>query len=345
MSELLRRLAHPTPLWLMGEILAGMLVFATALVWTLAALKPQAKLGEVKLKVKAWWLMGGIFFGAIAISSSLSYLMIALLCYLALKEYFTLQPTTTADRGALFWAYLAIPIQFMFIYIAWWDMFLIFIPVYVFLFICIRQILTGVTQDFIARTARIFFGVLLFVFCLSHMAYLLAKDVEFPHLPPFGRQMLLFLVFLTEMNDVCAFTFGKLFGKHKMAPTVSPNKTWEGFAGGVICVTIGGGLLHFLTPFHLIPAMALGTLIGLAGVLGDLCTSAIKRDIGVKDASDFIPGHGGVMDRVNSLTFATPLFFHAVNYFCYSYNDPHAGGGARALHGFLMAHAPWVFRW
>lgn len=349
MTELLQILAHPTPLVLMGEIVFGLLVFATALVWTLAAVKPQAKLDEVKLKIKAWWLMGSIFFAAIAISGGWSYVMIALLCYLALKEYFTLLPTQMADRGALFWAYAAIVVQFVLIYIPWWTMFLLFIPVYVFLLICIRQILTGVTQDFIGRTARIFFGVMLFVYCLSHLAYLLAKDIEpeAVHLPPFGRQLVLFLVFLTEMNDICAFTFGKLFGKHKMAPKVSPNKTWEGFIGGIVCVTIGGGLLSFLTPFHVLPAALLGTMIGLAGVLGDLCTSAIKRDMGVKDASQFIPGHGGVMDRVNSLTFSTPLFFHVVNYFAYSYAsaDPREGVGARAIHAWIQAHAPWFFKW
>ncbi|HTL52615.1 MAG TPA: phosphatidate cytidylyltransferase [Planctomycetota bacterium] len=341
MTELVAMLAHPTPLVLMGEIVLGCLLFATVLVWSVAAAKPQVKLSEVKLKIKAWWLMGAIFFGAIAISGKMSYLMIALLCYLALKEYFTLQPTQTADRGALFWAYMAIPVQFIWITMPWWDMFLLFIPVYVFLLLAVRQILTGVTQDFIARTGRIFFGVMLFVYCLSHLAYLLSKDIEFPDGPPFGRQMVLFLVFLTEANDVCAFTFGKLFGKHKMAPSVSPNKTWEGFIGGITCVTLGGGLLHFLTPFHMVPAMALGLLIGVTGVFGDLCTSAIKRDMGVKDASQFIPGHGGVMDRVNSLTFSTPVFFHVVNFFAYSYNDP-ARPFPKTLHKFLETYLPWT---
>lgn len=338
MAELIEYLTHPTPIVMMGEILLGCLTFATVLVWSLAAAKPQVKLGEVKTKIKAWWLMGSIFFAAVAITNSLSYLAILLLCYLALKEYFTLIPTQLADRGALMWSYLVIPVHFLFIYTHWWDMFLLFIPVYVFLLIAIREILTGETKDFIARTSRIFWGLMLFVYCLSHMAYLLAKDQEYPEGPPYGRQMLLFLVFLTEFNDVCAFTFGKLFGRHKMAPTVSPNKTWEGFIGGVACATLGGGLLRFLTPFHIGPAMALGLLIGVAGVLGDLCTSSIKRDMGVKDASQFIPGHGGVMDRVNSLTFSAPLFFHAVNYFAYSPRPP----WIETVHQWLFEHLPWL---
>ena len=131
-----------------------------------------------------------------------------------------------------------------------------------------------------------------------------------------GAGLVLFLVFLTQFNDVAQYVWGKLFGKHKIVPKVSPNKTWQGFLGGVFTTTVCAVLLSgLLTPLSLPMAVAAGLLISISGFIGDVTISALKRDIGVKDSGSLLPGHGGILDRVDSLTYTAPLFFHFIHYF------------------------------
>jgi len=304
------------PVQKIGVIVLTLLVVATVVCQGLRFLKPQLKLDEVWIKIRSWWIMAPAFYLLVGYGGVFSYWFIGLICYISLKEYYTLIPTIHADRGALAWSYAVIPIHFYWIHLQWFAMFAIFIPVYLFLFLPVRQILAGEVRDFVARTGRIFWGLLLFVYCLSHMAYFLTLG---PSIDPniTGKELLLYLVFLTEMNDIAAFINGKLFGRHKIAPAVSPNKTWEGFIGGVTCTTILAVLVRFLTPFSLGQAIFVGAGLGVAGLFGDLCVSAVKRDVGVKDSSEFIPGHGGILDRVDSLTYTAPVFLHFVRYYCY----------------------------
>ena len=127
-----------------------------------------------------------------------------------------------------------------------------------------------------------------------------------------GRALLLFVVFITEMNDVFQFTWGKLLGRYKILPKVSPNKTWEGLIGGVITTVVVGYFLRFLTPFSELEILITCGVIAITGFIGDVVVSAIKRDIGLKDTGNTIPGHGGILDRIDSLAFTGPVFFHIV---------------------------------
>ena len=129
--------------------------------------------------------------------------------------------------------------------------------------------------------------------------------------------LLFYILVLTVSNDFMQMFCGKLFGKHKIIPNVSPNKTWEGFIGGVIG-TSGLSVLmgYFLTPFTIWQSAFAGAVLAVCGFFGDVTMSAIKRDLGVKDTSTLIPGHGGILDRLDSLLFTAPLFFH---YFAYTY--------------------------
>lgn len=297
-----------SPIALMGGVVLMILVVATTITYLLEQWKPGLNLREVWTKIRSWWFMAPIFFFCVALDPRSGVALVGVICYMSLKEYFTLVQTVQADRGALFWSYLTIPIQFYWIATGWYAMFSIFIPVYLMLFIPVRQVLEGETTEFVARTGRIYWGLLYFVYGLSHMAYMI-------QLGPGGRELLLWLVFLTQINDVCAFCWGKTFGRNKIAPKISPNKTWEGFLGGIFSTGMLAMFTSFMTPFTLKAAFCTGVALGVAGFLGDLTVAAIKRDAGVKDASDFIPGHGGVLDRVNSLTFTAPLFFHYVRYF------------------------------
>ncbi|MBI4859098.1 MAG: phosphatidate cytidylyltransferase [Candidatus Riflebacteria bacterium] len=297
-------------------VVVTLLVTATAVTDLLARMRPDLKLDEIQIKIRSWWVMAGLFLFAVTVDNRLAYGLVGLICYLSLKEYFTIIPTTSADRGALFWAYLTVPIQFYWIASGWFMMAILFIPVYVFLILPARQILAGETTEFVARTARILWGVVLFVFSLSHLALFLSLGTVDGRAVG-GRELLLYVVFLTEVNDVGSFLTGTSLGRHKISPKVSPNKTWEGFLGGLAVTVAGAVLLRFLTPFAVSRAAFAGLCIAIAGFFGDLCVSAVKRDVGVKDSGDFVPGHGGILDRVDSLTYTAPLFFHYVRYLYY----------------------------
>jgi phosphatidate cytidylyltransferase len=252
-----------------------------------------------------------------ALSPTLSLIFLAFVSFLALKEYLSLIPTRRADRRVLFWAYLAIPAQFYWVATGWYGMFIIFIPVYLFLLLPMRMVLIGETAGFLRAAGSLHWGLMLTVFNLSHMAFLLVLPKEINPAGG-GAGLVLFLMFLTQFNDVAQYVWGKLFGKHKIIPKVSPKKTWEGFLGGIATTTLAAwALAPHLTPLVGWEGAAAGLLIGLAGFVGDVNISALKRDLGIKDSGSLIPGHGGILDRVDSLTFTAPLFFHFLYYLHY----------------------------
>lgn len=292
----------------------GLLLVATAVTWLLGRLKPQWNLEEVWLRVRSWWTMALVFAVAMAVSRVVSLVFFTFISFLALKEYLSLIPTRRADRRVLFWAYLAIPVQYVWIARDWYVMFLIFIPIYIFLFLPMRMVLIGETPGFLRAVGTLHWGMMTTVFSISHVAYLLV-------LKPLGERqvggaaLVLFLVVLTQLNDVAQFLFGKAFGRHKVLPKVSPGKTYEGLLGGIATtVILAVALAPWLTPFDTLQALGAGLILGLGGFLGDVVISALKRDLDIKDSGTLLPGHGGILDRIDSLTYTAPLFFHYTAY-------------------------------
>lgn len=303
----------PNLAWALTGILA-LLCLSTAIVRILGRRHPDRDWTELRLRVKSWWLMAGIFAVAISVSRTVSVVFMAFVSFLAFKEYLSLIPTRRADRRVLLWAYLAIPMQYYWIGAAWYGMFIIFVPVYMFLFLPVVMIRVGETAGFLRAAGTLHWGLMTMVFSLSHAAFLLALP-ESGNPGAGGAGLLLFLVFLTQFNDVAQYVWGKLAGRHKAVPAVSPNKTVEGLAGGVATTVLLAWLLApYYTPLDGWQAPVAGLLIGLAGFAGDVTISALKRDLGIKDSGSLLPGHGGILDRVDSLTFAAPLFFHFVYY-------------------------------
>ncbi|MDM8565987.1 phosphatidate cytidylyltransferase [Candidatus Halobeggiatoa sp. HSG11] len=306
----------PTLLWASAGIVL-LLIIGTVTIAFLAYRHPDKNFNELKARLRSWWWMAGIFILAMLIDKTISLILFGFLSFLALKEYLSLIPTRRADRRVLFWAYLAIPIQYYWVGIAWYGMFIIFIPIYMFLFIPIPMLLIGKMEGFLKAAGTLHWGLMTTVFCLSHAAYLLVLPEEI-NFAAGGAGLLLFLVFLTEFNDILQYIWGKLLGTHKIIPKVSPNKTWEGFLGGLITTTCIAMLLApWLTPLNLWQSGFAGFLIATAGFFGDVSISALKRDLGIKDSGSLLPGHGGILDRVDSLTYTAPLFFHFVYYFHY----------------------------
>lgn len=297
-------------------LIFGILVFASSLFFIVGLIKPHAKLGELKARTNSWWVMASLFIGATIVNHTLAYIAIGLLSFVAFRELYSVLDFRASDRRAIFWAFVAIPVQYYLAYIGWYGAYIIFIPVGMFLFLPLRLVLKGNTEGIIQSMSTLQWVLMLTVFGISHMAYLLSL----PELPGFsagGRGLLLFLVFLTEINDVMQFTWGKLFGKHKIIPKVSPNKTWEGFVGGLISTTIIGYFLGFLTPLTGYQLVFVSFMIAFSGFIGDIVMSSVKRDIGVKDMGTSIPGHGGILDRIDSLAYTTPVFFHLIYYLAY----------------------------
>ncbi|EYB68826.1 hypothetical protein DEIPH_ctg017orf0200 [Deinococcus phoenicis] len=298
----------------LGGVLT-LLVIATLISEGLPRWKGTAPKTELAQRVRAWWVMAGLFVLALLLDRRVSIAFVMLLSYLALKEYLSLIPQRRADRRVLLWVYLTIPLQYLWVYTGRYGMFIIFVPVYVFLFLPFRLMLTGVTPHFLRASATLHWGLMLTVFALGHLAYLLVLP---PLHPAGGVGLLLYVVIVTQLNDVAQYVTGKAFGRRRIVPQVSPGKTWEGFLGG-LGVTLAVSLLiaPLLTPLHLWEAATLGLLLPAVGFVGDVTLSAVKRDLGVKDASSLIPGHGGILDRVDSLTFTAPVFFHFIYYFVY----------------------------
>jgi phosphatidate cytidylyltransferase len=293
----------------------AVLIVSTLIVWVMARGDDAGRYRELELRVRSWWWMIGAFSLAMLLNRTVAIVFLALISYLALKEYLSLIPTRRIDREVLLFAYLAIPVQYYWAAIDWYGMFIIFIPVWTFLFFPALMALRGETQGFLRAVGTLSWGLMMTVFTLSHMAMLLVSgDAENPVAGGLG--LLFFLVMLTQFNDVAQFTWGKLFGRHKVTPTVSPKKTWEGLIGGIGTTTVVAALIGpYLTPMDWQWSALAGFVIGVSGFLGDITMSAMKRDLGVKDASGLIPGHGGILDRVDSLTYAAPIFTHFFRYF------------------------------
>lgn len=302
------------PVAQMGLFVLGVLVVASAAVLALKRAKPEKDFSELSARVRAWWMMAAVFFAAILVSNRISLIFFGFLSFWAMKEYITLLKTRPADHHALVFTFLAIPIQYYWIAIGWYGMFIIFIPVYMMLALPARMVLSKDVSGFVASASQIQWGMMIFVFGLSHMAYLLTFEQVGPP-PSNGRTLVLFLVFVVEMSDVLQYVWGKTIGRHKIIPAVSPNKTWEGFIGGVISATLLSLAIRFLTPFSIAETLVVSLFITVAGFAGGAVMSAVKRDFGVKDFGQIIPGHGGMLDRVDSLCYAAPFFFHYVRYF------------------------------
>ncbi len=293
----------------------GLLVIASAvggvLAWRTGSNSPT--IANLNARIKAWWVMVALIAVAFVFGKTGVIVLFGLSSFLALREFLTLTRTRRGDHIAIAGAFfIVLPAQYILIGIDWYGLYSIFIPVYAFLVMPIVAALRGDTQNFLARIAEVQWGLMVSVFCVSHVPALMTLDI-----PGYeGRQLLLiaFLVLVVQSSDVLQYVWGKLFGRHKIAPLLSPSKTVEGFVGGVLSASALGAALWWITPFSPVHAFGIALLITLMGFFGGLVMSAIKRDLNVKDWGHMIEGHGGMLDRLDSVIFAAPIFFHVVRF-------------------------------
>lgn len=320
------------PTWWFLAGLLGFLVLATVVAELMyrrtASEGLRATLLNVRQRIFAWWIMVAVLVGSLALGETAVVLLFLALSLLALREFANLLPPGERDHRVLTWILVVLaPLHFWFVWEHWYGMFAIFIPVYAFLFLPVLLALSGRTESFLHRAALSQWGLMVCVYALSYLPAVLQLPVAIHH----GKAaadgsavgsggveagaLLLFLAVVVQGSDVLQYLWGKTMGRHRIAPTVSPNKTWEGFVGGVLSATALGAALWWLTPFTPWQAGVLALVSCLLGFLGGLVMSSLKRDRGIKDFGALIPGHGGILDRMDSLIFAAPVFFHLTRFF------------------------------
>jgi phosphatidate cytidylyltransferase len=310
-------MSDPGLVALVGGVLA-LLVLASLVGWILArrvtSASGRATVDNINARIRAWWVMSLLFVVAIATGTFVSVLLFTLISFLALREFVTLVPTKASDHRALFWSFFIVtPVQYYLVWIQWYGMFSILIPVYVSIFLAIRTALAGDPDRFLERTATNQWALMICVYFVSYVPALLMLRI-----PGYERQapkLMFFLVLVVQLSDVLQYIWGKTLGKHRLAPSISPNKTWEGLIGGIACATALGAAIWWATPFSPLAAASMALVLTTMGFAGGLIMSGIKRDRGVKDYGALIGGHGGVLDRIDSLCFAAPVFFHLTRYF------------------------------
>ena len=308
--------------WLIGGV-AALLLLASIIGWTLQyRLRQQRNPSEKSLKlvanlvsrVNAWWVMIAVFAVAFLAGKIGTIILFTAISYLALREFITLTPMRPGDHRTLFLAFfLLIPLHYYLIFIQWYALFSILIPVYAFLLMPCIAVLAQDTEHFLERAAKIQWGVMICIYCVSHAPALLLLPIN--NFIGQNALLLFYFMLIVQLSDVLQYVFGNLFGKTKIAPLVSPNKTVEGLAGGGISTILIGAGMWWITPFTPLQSAGMATVIVVMGFLGGLVMSAIKRSLGAKDWGNMIQGHGGMMDRMDSVSFAAPIFFHLTRYF------------------------------
>ena len=294
-------------------VLAVVSTIGLVLKWRNGFAHPHATIDNLNARLKAWWIMIAVITAATWAGAWGVIALFALVSFQCLREYVSLAPTRKGDHRALIWSfYVFLPLQYYLIAAGWYGLFSILIPVYAFLLLPISASLGADTARFLERSAKIQWGLMICVYCLSHVPALLTLEI-----PDYAERNLLLVVFLlltVQSSDVFQYIWGKLLGRHALSKQISPSKTVEGLVGGMLSATAMGAALWWITPFSPGEAAFVALVINTLGFFGGFVLSAIKRDRGVKDWGHLIEGHGCMLDRVDSLAFSAPVFFHLLRH-------------------------------
>ncbi|QDU93585.1 phosphatidate cytidylyltransferase [Lignipirellula cremea] len=289
-------------------------------------------------RINAWWVMWAVLGAA----SVLGYFevragyiatvtLFGMISFWSLREYITMTPTRRGDHRTLFWTFfLLTPTQYILVGLGrdYYEAYSIAIPVYASLFIPARIALSGDPKRFLERSAKIQLGLLICVYSLSYAPALLdlqlrtrvgappnADLAECPLWDGSPTGLLFFFILVVQLGDVFQYAWGQLLGKRVIAPEINASRTWEGLFGGAASTALAGALLWWVTPFTFWGAACMSLIVAILGFAGGMVMSAIKRDRGVRDYGTLVQGHAGLLDRIDSVCFAAPVFFHLTKYF------------------------------
>jgi phosphatidate cytidylyltransferase len=297
----------------------GLLLLATSTVGAaIAAARVFSGLGwvtalpilpELKARLRTWWIMTAAFSTCLILGRGMSLAFLALVSFLVLREYLSATPFQASDRVGLFVAYAMIPLQYGWIARGHAEAAAI-VPIAALAALGAVVTLRGTARDFLASSALVIWGVLVAIVALGHLALIVSIPASLGYIAG-GPGLLLFLVFVCQIGDVVQYIAGKALGQRRAVPGISPNKTVAGYVGGLAATAFAATLLApYLTPIGYGEGFLVGGALGLLGCLGGLTISALKRDLGLKDMGRLLPGHGGALDRADSLVFAAPFFYH-----------------------------------
>lgn len=296
-------------------LLGATLVAAALRRWWPSAAGGQNVIVETLFaRINTWWAMVVLLSLAALFGRAGVVVLFLLFSFSALREFLTLTHKRRADHWAIMFSFfVALPLQYLLVYAGWVGLFTIFIPVYTFLFLPVLAVVRGDTSGFLSRVAETQWGLMLTIFAASHAPALMLLEIEGFE----GKQILLiaWLVIVVQGADIAHFIVPRLMGRTRIAPSLSHSRTWEGFIGALGAGAVIGTSLSWVTPFAPWQATILALLVSLLGYAGGMVMAAIKRDKGVVDWSHLIPGQGGFIDRLDSVVFSAPLFFHLVRYF------------------------------
>ncbi len=276
-------------------------------------------------RLRAWSMICGFVALAFVLTTSITIALFGFLSFWALREFITLTPTRLGDHRALFWVFfLFTPLQFVLVAMdhpdrqqSTYPLYSIVIPVYGLLFVPARVALAGDAKRFLERVAKIQCGMLICVYCLSFApALLFLRFGDNLADAAASRKLLFFFVVMVLVSDALQFIANRLFGRRVIAPQINESRTWEGLFGGIAGTSLLGMMLWWATPFgSFLHSGLMSALIAVMGFAGGMTMSAIKRDRGVQDYGTLVEGHLGVLDRIDSICFAAPVFYHVTRYF------------------------------
>ena len=303
-------------------------------------------------RVQAWWLMYSVLAAGFLLGRVPTVVLIGLIAFWALREFISMTPTRRGDHSALFWVFFVFtPVQFVLVGMgrAYYPVYSIMIPVFASLLIPARITLSGDAKRFLERYAKIHVGLMICVYSLSFAAAVLDVEIEPEGVATVGSPsggetpdettttktevvepdagvpvvavsvearspagLLFYLVLIVQLSDVFQYAWGRLLGKRVIAANINASRTWEGLVGGVATAAVCGVLFSWITPFSWWGSSIMSMILAVMGAAGGMTMSAIKRDRGVTDYGTLVQGHAGVLDRIDSLCFAAPVFYHLV---------------------------------
>jgi len=271
--------------------------------------QPHGGIDNLNARIKAWWVMVFIMGFALLLGRAGVTLLFLFASVAALREFMSVTCAPAHHHRGIATACLGVlSTQYLLAYVGWYGVFAVFVPVCAFLILPLVVTAFGGERRGGAFAAWMQCGLMICVYGISHVPALLILDIHGYG----GREVLLIVFFMlvVQSSDVLQYVWGKLYGRRKLAPVVSPSKTWEGLVGGVASATALGAGLYWITPFAAWQAALIALAITTTGFIGGLVMSAIKRGCGAKDWGRMIEGHGGMLDRFDSVAFAAPVFFY-----------------------------------
>ncbi len=271
-------------------------------------------------KLRVWWIMVVVFvIGSLAGATSL-VVIFAAVSFWALREFISMTPTRRGDHRTLFWIFFVFtPMQYILIGLGsqYYEFYSIVIPVYASLFIPARAALAGDAKRFLERSAKIQYGLLICVYCLSHAPALLYLDLVRTDGSKWtsNTNLLMFFVLISQLSLALERMWSRWIGMHVIAPEINASRTWEGVMGSIMTTGLIAASLRWATPFFWWEALLMGVVVTIMASVGTLTMSAIKRDRGVTDTGTLVQGHAGVLDQIDNICFAAPIFYHVTRFF------------------------------